>query len=685
MKDNDYKKQREVWNRQGWSIPDFRGGKQMWFNLILGIIDHIEKTQPCDLKDKPEIAEATDVQPLKTYFPFMRSIGLVRKRSETIMLTDIGKTFAKNKSKRYLADRIQSTFRLFGEMVDLLAKEPMTVSEVDRVICHRFGLNWKNLSNTRRRTDWLEVLGLIQPIGNNKWEVTEEGLNALESWCIVSPEAIETLDEDASETIVVSDPPAEIASLLQRLTETPELHSKRNTYNIWVPSPNRIDNLRTIIQFASNRVTKADLYQFIESEFSLKESSAESMLPFLKASGLLEEVGRNIYIATPASKAWLETGNDLDFIRIIHSNMRFVGEMIRACDKDIIRNDLYAKAKVYGLNTEKARWIAGFLIEADLLEEPQYLHLKATRLGIAFIKELPLAEAETEPITEVNDSSAEVQFSNRCDSRLEKTIELMIQASVDPGAEGKASGVAFEEEIAAVFRLMGFQAKRVGGSGDTDVIVKWKDDEGKAFTAIIDAKSRNTGMVSHNDISDVAIETHRDKNNADFVAIMGHAFSGDTIKNHALKKNFALVTAEELGNIARSAQMPGLSLQEIALLFRTPNGLSQLSEIISDRQRELDVISLVVAKMYTQEDKLEELGGISPRDMYFSFEDTPISPSREELISAFETLSRLEIGILRATNKNPDPENTTYTVSDGQYRVFRMKSIAAAIEEGLPD
>lgn len=687
MKDNSYQKQREVWNRQGWSIPDFRGGKQMWFYLISGIIDHIEKTQPCDMKDKPEIAGTTDVQSLKIYFPFMRSIGLVRKRSESIMLTDIGKTFAKNKSKRYLADRIQSTFRLFGEMVDLLAKEPMTVSEVDRVICHSFGLNWKNLSNTRRRMDWLEVLELIRPIGSNKWEVTEEGLNALQSWCIVSPEAIETLDEDASEMIVVSDPPAEIASLLQRLTESPELHSKRNTYNIWVPSPNRIDNLRTIIQFASNRVTKADLYQFIESEFSLKESSAESMLPFLKASGLLEEVGRNIYIATPASKAWLETGNDLNFIRIIHSNMRFVGEMIRACNKDIVRNDLYAQAKLYGLNTEKARWIAGFLIEADLLEEPQYLHLKATRLGNAFIKDLPLAEAENEPelIKDLNNSSNEVKLLDRCDSRLEKTIELMIQAAVDPGAEGKASGVAFEEEIAAVFRLMGFQAKRVGGSGDTDVIVKWKDDEGKAFTAIIDAKSRNTGMVSHNDISDVAIETHRDKNNADYVAIMGHAFSGDTIRNHALKKNFSLVTAEELGNIARSAQMPGLSLREIALLFRTPNGLSQLSEIIADRQRELDVISLVVAKMYTHEEKMEELGGISPRDMYFSFENTPVSPSREELITAFETLSRPEIGILRATNKSVDSENITYTVSDGQYRVFRMKSIAAAIEEGLPE
>lgn len=99
---------------------------------------------------------------------------------------------------------------------------------------------------------------------------------------------------------------------------------------------------------------------------------------------LLSRLGRSIYIATPASKAWLETGNDLDFIRIIHSNMRFIGEMIRAGNKDIIRNDLYAQTKVYGLNTKKTNWIAGFLIEADLLEEPQYLYLKATRLGNAF-------------------------------------------------------------------------------------------------------------------------------------------------------------------------------------------------------------------------------------------------------------------------------------------------------------
>lgn len=88
----------------------------------------------------------------------------------------------------------------------------------------------------------------------------------------------------------------------------PESHKKQSRYNIWVPSPNRIDNLRVLTQFALERVSRADLFQFVENEFNLKKSSPESMLPFLKASGIIEEVGRNIYITTPAAKAWCETG-----------------------------------------------------------------------------------------------------------------------------------------------------------------------------------------------------------------------------------------------------------------------------------------------------------------------------------------------------------------------------------------
>ena len=56
--------------------------------------------------------------------------------------------------------------------------------------------------------------------------------------------------------IEITDPPAEINILLQKLGDNPELHKERSTYNIWVPSPNRINNLRIITQAVSERIER---------------------------------------------------------------------------------------------------------------------------------------------------------------------------------------------------------------------------------------------------------------------------------------------------------------------------------------------------------------------------------------------------------------------------------------------
>lgn len=452
----------------------------------------------------------------------------------------------------------------------------------------------------------------------------------------------------------ITEPPTEIALLFQRLKNSPEMHKKRSTYNIWVPSPNRIDNLRVITHAATERIAKADLFHFIEEEFNLKTSSVESMLPFLKVSGLIEEVGRNIYMATTAANAWLETGNDLDFIRILHSNMQFVGEMIKAAENDIVRNDIYAQAKVYGLNVDKARWIAGFLLEAGILEEPQYLHLKATPMGKQFVSGLPLAEKPAGELKDTNVHAEEKNITESTGGELDLIIKRLNYSARNSDAEGKASGVAFEEAIASVFRYMGFDAKRIGGSGDTDVIVRWQDDEGKSIIAIIDGKSKSNGQVSHSDISDVAIDTHKEKNNADYVGIIGPGFSGDTIKSHARKKAFALITDSRLSEIARASDEFGLSLLEIGLLFQVPNGLSQLDELISTKQRELEIISIVISRFCREK---EILGSLSPRDLFLLLRDTDVSPSLEELLGVFETLSRPEIGILRTIDDTRSPEN----------------------------
>jgi hypothetical protein len=669
-------RQRVEWRRKGWTIPDLRGGKQSWFSLVKSLVELVGCDLATDLDAQPELREIPNPQSWRSYTPFLKSVGLVNNQAGTLHLSQNGIKFCSDPTKRQLADLIQDKVRLFGEVLDFLALSPATVEEVDKHFCRAYGLNWENLSNIRRRMDWLEVLELIEGIGNRKWKITAAGRAAIEDWYLVTPSALESSDSDSGD-IEISEPPAEIAILLQGLTNSPETHYKRNTYNISVPSPNRIDNLRIIIQAASERITRVDFFNFIMKEFHLKESSVESMLPFLKASGLLEEVGRNIYSATAAANAWLETGNDLDFIRILHSKMRFVGEMIKAAKKDIVRNDLYAQAKPYGLNINKARWIAKFLLEAGLLVEPQYLHLKATPTGMRLASSLPLADKLVEEFEETITSQAKKETVI---SEHDQLTQRLVHSSCNPVAEGQASGVAFEEAIACTFRFMGFDSERIGGSGNTDVILRWKDDEGKSIVAVVDAKSKSSGKVSHSDISDMAIDTHKDKNGADFVGIIGPGFSGDTIRNHARKKEYALITVDQLSEIVCAFDSVGLSPQEIGLIFQVPNGLSQLDELIASKQRELEIISIVVSRLSREQ---EIIGGLSSRDLFFMSRHTSVSPSQEELLSVVETLSRPEIGVLHTTDENSSPEYTTYVLGDAKKSVNRLHALASTINNAL--
>ena len=303
MKINDIQKQRSEWKRKGWSIPELRGGKQEWFNIVVELIRLIGGASIADISASPILNSIDTSYPWRTYAPFLKGVGLISNRSGILSLSDIGDIFLKSPSKRLLANLLHDRYRLVGEVLDIISSEPKTVEDVDKELCRDYCLDWANLSNTRRRMDWLEVLGLIESVGNRKWGLTESGRTALDEWIILSPDVISS-ESNSNEEITIAPPPAEINELLLKLDSDQSMHSKRNTYNVWVPSPNRIENLRTIIQFAMEKVSRSDLFRFIEDEFKLKTSSVESMMPFLKADGLIEEVGRNVYVATSAAKSW---------------------------------------------------------------------------------------------------------------------------------------------------------------------------------------------------------------------------------------------------------------------------------------------------------------------------------------------------------------------------------------------
>jgi hypothetical protein len=323
-----------------------------------------------------------------------------------------------------------------------------------------------------------------------------------------------------------------------------------------------------------------------------------------------------------------------------------------------------------------------------LLIDTSWSWVQATPAGRRFIEDLPLADAPASA-SEDNHQTAMVDVSTSPDlvSQALETdngsghiAERLVRTANDPGADGKGAGVAFETTIEGAFKFLGFRAQRISGSGNTDVLVQWYDHDRQLRTAIIDAKSTSSGQIAHTNVSDVALSAHKDKHSADFVAIVAPAFSGGTIKEMATKRDWALVTASELGQIVIAAESLGLRPAEVGAIFETPDGLSRVADLIDSRQRELDMVSLVISRL---RDEVENEESVSPRDISLIERRSELAPSIDELISTFGVLVALDADIVRIVDANQDLKHETYQMGDIRPAANKLRALAAALEWGL--
>ncbi|MGD8194776.1 hypothetical protein ACEXQB_009825 [Herbiconiux sp. P18] len=612
-------------------------------------------------------------------------MGLIENRRGIIGLTPEGEGFLVDQSPTRLASAIARRVRLFAEVLALLVDRQFTIDEVNAELIGAYELGWSTSSNTRQRLTWLEVLGLVEWLGDRKLAATKAGRAIVGSWDQVSPAAV--LVEEDQQAVSLPAAPEEISALLEALGSGASSQDARNTYNIWVPSPSadpsKIENMRTSVSAASEPIDKEELLAFIAKRFGLKRSSVESMLPFMRAGGFLQEVRRGRFVATPAAKAWLRSGADIDFVRILHAHMRYVGELIRSASSNVPRSDVYREGALYGMNKEKIRWLIAFMVEAGLLIDTSWSSVQATSAGRHLLDELPLAEPQSVEthvsITGVVGPEQPPQFSDDR-SRSRQIAAQLTSSANDPGADGKAQGVALETSIESAFKLLGFRSQRISGSGSTDVLVQWYDYERQLRTAIIDGKSTSSGQVSHTNVSDVAITAHKEKHAADYVAIVAPSFSGETIKDTAVKKGWALITANELGEIVIAAEALGLRPAEVGVLFETPDGLGRVAHMIDTRQRELDMVALVISRL---RDEVENDEAVSPRDISLIERRSELAPSIDELISTFSLLDGLSADIVRVVDHTQDAKHATYQIGDVRPAAGRLRALAAALERGL--
>ncbi|TXK35132.1 restriction endonuclease [Nonomuraea sp. C10] len=675
--------QRNKWMLQVSSVPNLLCGKDEMFPLTLELVRMIGNGEAVDLDAHPMLSSVESSRSWRQYSYVLRQMGLVQNRKGVLRLAPDGSELLVDESRSRLASLMADRIRLFAEVLGLLTREPLTVEEANAELVESYNLDWKSVNNTRLRMTWLEVLGMVEWLGGRKQSATPAGRELFATWEIVTPSALAI--HDSAELVEIPEAPEEIATLLEQLGTTPGAQEARKTYNIWVPSPkedpNKIENLRTCIEAAADQIEKDTLLRFIAERFGLKRSSVDSMLPFMRAAGLLQEVRRGVFSATPAARAWLESGSDIDFIRILHANMKFVGELVRAAKITVPRNDVYQEGIRYGLNKDKVRWLTAFMIESGLLVETSWSSVQATATGLRLIETLPLDEPNMPEIpTELDSAPALTPQVPSEPDEVSFIVESLLRTSVDPAANGGAPGTAFEGSIEKAFKHMGFRAQRISGSADTDILVQWYDSNGSLRTAIVDGKSTSSGRVSHNSVSDIAIDTHKEKRSAEYVAIIGPAFSGDTIKNMAQKKQWALITADELSQVVISSEALGLRPADVGILFEAPDGLSRLADLIDARQRELDILALVISRLRIESETEE---AVSARDISLIERGSQLAPNIDELLETFKLFDRLESDIVRSIEDVPDPRYATYRIGDARSAVKRLRALAAAIERGL--
>lgn len=682
--------QRNLWRTQASGTPDLKAAKERMFHGVIELLNAIHSAGSVSLDDEAPSLSDGHSRIWRDYSSPLRTMALVVNKKGYLELSEEGQNLRSCKDPEVLGDLLAARVRLFAESLCVVAQEPRTVSEVHEIITQSFRLSWKSEGNVRIRLTWLEVMGFIEWLGGRKLAATDLGRRALSRWNLVTPES--RRQEKVPVDVRIPEAPQEVSRALDRLRDDPTLHAVRKTYNVWVPSPasdpSKVENLRICIAAASDPTDKEELLSFIAERFGLRRSSVDSMLPFMRAAGFLHEVRRGVFSATPLAKTWLASSADVDFIRILHLHYRFVGELLDFSRDERWRNDVYIASVAHGLNKEKTRWLISFLVDAGVLTETAYMRVQASPLGLALLPELPLwdapgrvAEAPSEVVSKVEGSPGVESGGGRVESsvsRLRTIAQRLSASSIDPRAEMMASGAAFEAAVEEAFRAVGFNAQRISGSGNTDVLVQWYTEEGDLKAAIVDAKSTSGGSVSHTQVSDLAISRHKSKHDAEFVALVAPEFSGETIREMAKKNQWVLITAHELSEMIQACVALGVASTEFATVFQSPDGPSKVLDLMESRRRELDLISLVVARLSEESENGE---AFSARDISLIERSSESAPTIEEIVAALAFLQSLGLDVVRPVETTGNDRFDSYRIGDPASAANRLRALADAIDE----
>lgn len=163
----------------------------------------------------------------------------------------------------------------------------------------------------------------------------------------------------------------------------------------------------------------------------------------------------------------------------------------------------------------------------------------------------------------------------------------------------------FEEAIASCFKFLGFECEHIGGAGNTDVLVSIP------YRVIIEAKTTTRSSIGK--IYFTRLKQHKEKHNADFIAVICNDFEPSVIKDAEIE-NTLLIQTNSLSKLLDLNDEYPLSPSDLKYIFQLKGLLKEeswqdLRNQLANLNEKIANLSTIIQSIDNQKRNLDEVFG----------------------------------------------------------------------------
>lgn len=594
------------WHDKIFSTPGIPGGKD---NLLINLKKLLLLVKDkADLNSVPQLTNSESKQTLHHIcVHVLGPMKFVMKTDQGYELSDVARLWLDSEDNDFLAAYFCANVKFFGEILYYL-DTPKKSGELFEIAVNEYDMAWKITTTINNRLIWLRQFGLIEfQEFSLLYCITEKGKEFLKKISPVMPESIRTdLDYTLDETEI------------EFSTEIYEFYQENNN-QLRRPSigyfPGKIDDCvkstNILLKFIATENNYENVYQFAQTHFGISASSVKTFLGNLLGIGLIERFSNTEVRITDLGNVWLEKSDVLDLIILLQVKSLFLLEILmELVDSPLSVKELTVKAKVsYGFEKENSMEIrnrVSLLKQAGLIMNISSEKYKITNRGNLFINKY------FDKLGISRNANISVSQENNINDDIISELRLASKDSYNPDR--------FERAVRDYFSVLGFESEWIGGSGNTDVLIKTTGSPQNSYVVTVDAKSTSSPNVTDALVDFDTLVEHKKKHGSDYMAIVGRAFDSERLVQRAIEHDVVLFDVDTLAELLAIQTTTPLKLSDLSLVFKQ-SGKADLSVLIEE-QRRVEITGLLVKSiMKCLVDEAQDevtLGKLSVRDIYRS-------------------------------------------------------------------